>query len=48
MTFEAMDGKTLLTLHHTGFPTEEERDKHQGGTKIFTGRLDAYLARARR
>lgn len=48
MTLESVDGKTLFTLHHVGFPTAEERDKHQGGTKIFSGRLESYLARARR
>jgi len=47
MTFEDADGKTRYTLHHTGFPTAEERDKHERGTRIFTDRLTAYLARQR-
>lgn len=43
-TFEAREGKTLLTLHHTGFPTVEERDRHQGGTEIFLDRLGRYVS----
>lgn len=26
VTFEAQDGGTLMTVHQTGFPTEEQRD----------------------
>ncbi len=48
MTFEDIEGKTLFTLHHVGSPTAEERDKHEAGTKIFSGRLDSYLAGVRR
>ena len=43
-TFEDRDGKTSLRLHHTGFPTDEERVKHEGGTRIFMDRLTAYIA----
>jgi uncharacterized protein YndB with AHSA1/START domain len=38
--------KTRLTLHHTGFPTLEQRDLHQRGTGIFFDRLAAHLGRA--
>ena len=43
MTFEDADGKTRYTLHHTGFPTVEERDKHERGTTIFLDRLERYV-----
>jgi len=32
-------------LVHTGFPSAEERDKHERGTGIFMGRLEGYLAK---
>lgn len=48
ITLEDQAGKTLYTLHHTGFPTVEERDKHEAGTKSFSGRLERYLARVKR
>ena len=48
MTFEDADGKTAYTLHHEGFPTADERDKHERGTGIFLNRLERYVARARR
>jgi glutathione S-transferase len=44
MTFEDEDGKTSYTLHHTGFPTVEERDRHERGTGVFCDRLAKYLA----
>lgn len=48
-TLEAVGGKTRLVLVHTGFPTEEERDVHRRGTEQwFLGRLERYLAGARR
>ena len=47
MTFADEDGKTRYTLHHTGFPTAEERDRHERGTGIFTDRLTRYLASRR-
>ena len=47
MTFEGADGKTKYTLRHTGFPTAEECDRHERGTRIFMDRLTAYLARQR-
>src|SRR5439155_8503084 len=48
MTFEDRDGKTLYRLHHTGFPTEEERDKHERGTGVFLERLERYVTHALR
>ena len=42
-SFEEQEGKTFLTLHHTGFPTAEERDKHQRGTGIFLDRLERFV-----
>lgn len=44
-TFEAVEGKTHMKLVHTGFPSEEERDKHQRGTGIFLDRLEGHLGR---
>jgi glutathione S-transferase len=46
-TFEDRDGKTLLRLRHTGFPTDEERSRHERGTQIFLDRLGGYLASPR-
>lgn len=43
VTFEDKDGKTLYRLHHTGFPTEAELNKHRAGTLLFLDRLAAYL-----
>lgn len=39
VTFEAHEGKTLLTLLDAGYPTEEERDEYERGWPDF---LDAY------
>jgi uncharacterized protein YndB with AHSA1/START domain len=39
VTFEAHEGKTLLTLRDEGYPTEEQRDRFEGGWPAF---LDAY------
>jgi uncharacterized protein YndB with AHSA1/START domain len=47
MTLTERDGKTLLVLHHTGFPTAAERDKHERGTEIFLDRLNAFVSRAK-
>jgi uncharacterized protein YndB with AHSA1/START domain len=44
VTFEDRDGKTLFTLHHAGFPTAEERDKHQRGTGVFLDRLEGFVS----
>jgi uncharacterized protein YndB with AHSA1/START domain len=39
VTFEERDGRTLLTLLDTGFPTGEQRDEFERGWPDF---LDAY------
>jgi uncharacterized protein YndB with AHSA1/START domain len=39
VTFEAHEGKTLLTLFDSGYPTEEQRDDFAAGWPSF---LDAY------
>jgi uncharacterized protein YndB with AHSA1/START domain len=39
VTFEAHEGKTLLTLLDSGYPTEEQRDDFAAGWPSF---LDAY------
>jgi uncharacterized protein YndB with AHSA1/START domain len=44
VTFEAQNGKTVMTLVQTGFPNAEQRDAHQGGWPRFLDRLVAYLA----
>lgn len=45
ITLEDRDGKTLFTLVHEGFPTPDERDKHQRGTGIFLDRLQRFVTR---
>lgn len=42
-TFASALDQTRLSLHHTGFPTPEERDRHERGTGIFLDRLQGYL-----
>jgi hypothetical protein len=47
ITFEAVDGGTLVTVVQTGFPTPEVRDFFE--TMVWVGALDrieAYLTRA--
>jgi uncharacterized protein YndB with AHSA1/START domain len=39
VTFEAREGKTLLTVIDEGYPTEEQRDTFEQGWPDF---LDAY------
>jgi uncharacterized protein YndB with AHSA1/START domain len=47
VTFEAKDGKTLLTVEQTGFPRAEIRDGHQNGWPGFLERLErVVLAKA--
>jgi uncharacterized protein YndB with AHSA1/START domain len=43
-TLAEKDGKTLLALHHQGFPTAEERDRHERGTGIFLDRMSRFLS----
>jgi uncharacterized protein YndB with AHSA1/START domain len=46
VTFEeTRDGKTLLTLIETGYPTEEQRDSYEGGWSAFLARFERALAR---
>ena len=42
-TLDGMGDSTRLSLHHVGFPTLEERNLHEGGTRIFLDRLARYL-----
>ncbi len=47
ITFEAVDGGTLVTVVQTGFPTPEVRDFFE--TMVWVGafdRIEAYLTRA--
>jgi uncharacterized protein YndB with AHSA1/START domain len=46
VTFDEQDGKTLLTIIQTGFPTAAERDAHQGGWPGFLDRLERVIADA--
>ncbi len=47
ITFDAQDGKTLMTLVQTGFPNAEQRDGHQGGWPGFIDRLERVVANRR-
>jgi uncharacterized protein YndB with AHSA1/START domain len=47
ITFEAQDGKTLMTIVQTGFPNAEERDGHQAGWPGFIDRLERVVAKRR-
>jgi hypothetical protein len=40
VTFTNQDGKTLLSLHETGYPDPGERDAHQNGWPSFLERLE--------
>jgi uncharacterized protein YndB with AHSA1/START domain len=42
-TFEARDGKTLMTMVQKGFPTAELRDEHSRGVPNAFARLDRYI-----
>lgn len=48
ITLEEQDGKTLMTLVQTGYPSAEQRDAHQGGWPGFIDRLEAVVAKRRR
>jgi uncharacterized protein YndB with AHSA1/START domain len=43
VTFEEQDGRTRMTIRHTGFPTAELRDDHQGGWPGFLDRLERVV-----
>ena len=45
VTFDARGGKTLMTIVQTGFPTEQDRDDHQGGWPSFIDRLERVVAK---
>ena len=47
VTFEAKDGKTLLTLVQSEFLNEEHRDAHKGGWPGFLDRLGRVVAARR-
>lgn len=47
VTFEAKQGKTLLTVVQTGFASERDRDDHRGGWPGFLERLDRVVAARR-
>jgi uncharacterized protein YndB with AHSA1/START domain len=42
-TFEARDGKTLMTMAHRGFPTAELRDEHERGVPNAFARLERLI-----
>ncbi len=44
LTIEDINGRTRLTLHHTGFDSLAYRDEHIGGWSECLDRLAAYVA----
>jgi uncharacterized protein YndB with AHSA1/START domain len=42
-TFEPRDGRTLMTMRHSGFPTEELRDEHTRGLPNAFDRFERML-----
>ena len=46
--FEERDGKTLLTMIHSGLPTAELRDEHQAGVPDAFTRLEQAIRESRR
>jgi hypothetical protein len=40
LTFEARDGKTLMTMAQRGFPTAELREEHERGVPDAFARLE--------
>jgi Activator of Hsp90 ATPase homolog 1-like protein len=38
--WEEQDGRTRMTIVHTGFPTADLRDEHWGGWPGFLDRLE--------
>jgi uncharacterized protein YndB with AHSA1/START domain len=47
VTFDAQNGKTLMTIVQTGFPNTEHRDAHQGGWPGFIDRLERVVTARR-
>ena len=46
VTFEEHEGKTMLTLHNSGFGSATARDSHRGGWSSSLDCLAEYLAAA--
>jgi uncharacterized protein YndB with AHSA1/START domain len=46
-TFEAREGKTLMTMTHRGFPTAALRDEHERGVPNAFSRLERFLRSSR-
>jgi uncharacterized protein YndB with AHSA1/START domain len=44
ITFEAKQGKTLLTILQSRFESKQDRDDHQGGWPGFLDRLERVVA----
>jgi uncharacterized protein YndB with AHSA1/START domain len=44
LSFEEIEGGTKLTLHHTGFPSEEMRDSHEEGWTAILVELGRFAA----
>jgi uncharacterized protein YndB with AHSA1/START domain len=42
-TFEAREGKTLLTMNHRGLPTTELREEHRAGVPNAFVRLERFI-----
>ena len=45
-TFEARDGKTLMTMIHRGLPTAELRDEHRAGVPPAFARLEQAIEKS--
>jgi uncharacterized protein YndB with AHSA1/START domain len=43
VTFQEHDGRTQMTIVHTGFPSAELRDDHRGGWPGFLARLERVV-----
>jgi uncharacterized protein YndB with AHSA1/START domain len=43
VTFQERDGRTRMTIVHTGFPSAELRDDHRGGWPGFLDRLERVV-----
>jgi uncharacterized protein YndB with AHSA1/START domain len=43
VTFQEHDGRTQMTIVHTGFPSAELRDDHRGGWPGFLDRLERVV-----
>jgi uncharacterized protein YndB with AHSA1/START domain len=44
VTFEAKQGKTMLTIVQSRFESRQDRDDHQGGWPGFLDRLERVVA----